>query len=172
MKTRYRLNMELFEVCTVLMNCGRWKSMLEIGDELKKHKKKINPEVYDFLEYGVQLIDQGTMPEIRSFLLNEEICASTSSNEVKSDMRLVSIFLKWIQEGEFGSQFSLIQAIDEGSLNSEVQNWSHMNEFDLSITMKQAKNMTNQDWSELRDTNPMIRDYYDMQSKVLREQNR
>jgi hypothetical protein len=47
-----------------------------------------------------------------------------------------------------------------------------MNEFDLSITMKQAKNMTNQDWSELRDTNPMIRDYYDMQSKVLREQNR
>lgn len=164
MRLKYDLNLELYEILAMLSNYSRWKGQVALREEIKKYQPELHADIYSLLEYGVLLISSGHAPEFVSFLLDAEVDEIVHQSKPKynqmKDIKLTVQFIKWFHIGDRDTHQVLLKTL-KPEVNGQYRNWLEINEYKLDLTFEESKNLSTEEWLKIRDSNSMVRNYYD-----------
>lgn len=165
MKIKYELNLRLYEVGATLDNVARWNGLVHLRDYIKKYKDVLTQDEYEIFKYGIDLMTDGRSPEELDFFINEAYekirLINLSKYEMLKDLRLIIQFIKWIHRGNHQYHTILLNSLSDIELRAQYKNWVGFNEYDNEITFEQSKTITTEDWLRIRESNVLVKNYYE-----------
>lgn len=165
MKSKYNLNLKIFEYGIVLSSIARWHGIVALKAELHNLFCDMDSDLKEFTDYAIDVITDGIDPFYVDFLLEEEIKSIEGENlksaEFLRDLRLMKLIIQQIQLGKGEFIQILLNSLDDVRLRSQYMNWAYLNEYDYKLTFEESINITIDEMNKIRESNSIVKKYYD-----------